>query len=153
MKFFKVVRFLSFEFFILSHGQSTTVPIQFKTGLIKFLKRKGFFILIEAETSTVSSTTFSTTTSTTLSTTFSTSLPSMTSANADMDLQRGLKRRKIPRKCRRLQPGEIPIYDRRCHGPPIHPPDSKNLLPKNPGANQNHFKCGSIRQIFIFSWL
>ena len=144
MKFFKVLTFLSFEFFILSHGQSTTVPIQFKTGLIKFLKRKGFFNLIEAETSTVPSITYSTTTSTTVSTTFSTSLPSMTSANADMDLQRGLKRRKRP-LC-----GKIPIYDRRCHGEPIHPPDSKNFPPKNPGAIQNIFKCGSIRQIFNF---
>lgn len=83
----------------------------------------------------------------------------MTSTNAEIDLQRGLKRRKRPRKrpgkSPEKGPGECerkdtPIYDPLCHGPPIHPPDSKASPPKNPGTISNNFKCGSIRQIFIF---
>ena len=109
-----------------------------------FWKNKRFSNLIEAETSTVPSTTFSTTTSTTLSTMFSSLSPSLSSTSADIDLQRGLKPRKRPR-CPRFKHGSIPIYDKFCHGPPIHPQSSKNFPPKNPGAIPNHFKCGSIR--------
>ena len=140
--------FLIFEFFILLEAQITNVPIQFKTGLIKFLKRKYFYY--SEEGSTVPSTTLSTTTSTTVSIIFSTSLPSLISMTAVMDLQTGSKHRIRPRKCQRPQPGEIPFYDSRCHGPPIHPPNSKNFLPENPDAIPNNFKCGSIRQIFTF---
>ena len=108
-----------------------------------FWKNKRFSNLIEAETSTVPSTTFSTT----LSTIFSSLSSSLSSTSADMNLQRGLKRR----KCRGFQHGSIPIYDKFCHGPPIHPLSSKNFHPKNPGAIPNNFKCGKIRKIFIFS--
>jgi len=125
-----------------------TEPIQNRYDLI-FEKKNRFHVSEAVGTSTVPSTTLSTTTSTTLSTMFSTSLQSMTSTNAEKDLQRGLKRRKRPRKCRKTRPGEIPIYDPLCHGPPIHPPDSKASPPKNPGIS-NNFKCGSIRQILTF---